>query len=107
VDRTNSESGKSASVPFGDLTPVLRGLVEQSARPLRAIETTFAADSTGFATTTYSRWFDHKYGEEKRCRRWTKVHGMVGTLTNVSVLVHSIRELGIEPKFWLPQTVST
>ena len=41
---TTSEVCRTIERP--DLTPVLRGLVEQSARPLRAIETTFAADDT-------------------------------------------------------------
>lgn len=76
------------TIERADLTPILQGLVEQSATPLRAIETTFAADSTGFATTTYARWFDHKYGEEKKLQRWIKVHAMVGTLTNIVVAVN-------------------
>lgn len=65
------------------LMPLLKTLVDESAKPLRAVEKTFAVDSTGFATQTYVRWFDHKYGEEKRCQRWVKAHAMVGTLTNV------------------------
>jgi len=42
-----------------ELTPLLKALIEQSASPLRAIETDFAVDSSGFATTTYSRWSPH------------------------------------------------
>ena len=51
-----------------ELAPLLKALVQEAAMPLRALETSFAVDSTGFATNTYSRWFDAKYGEEKRCR---------------------------------------
>ena len=34
------------------LTPILRDLIQQSALPLKAVESDFAVDSTGFATTT-------------------------------------------------------
>ena len=42
-----------------ELTPVLKSLIEQSALPLKAVECDFAVDSSGFATSTYHRWFDH------------------------------------------------
>jgi len=35
-----------------ELAPLLKALVYESAAPLRAVETTFATDSTGFATST-------------------------------------------------------
>jgi transposase len=72
-----------------DLAPLLKTLVHESAAPLRAVETTFATDSTGFATNTYARWFDEKYGAEKRCQRWIKLHAQVGTLTNVIASVEA------------------
>ncbi len=66
-----------------DMAPLLKTLVQEAALPLKAIETTFAIDSTGFATNTYSRWLDEKYGGEKKCQRWVKAHAQVGTVTNV------------------------
>jgi transposase len=66
-----------------DLAPLLKTLVQEAALPLKAIEKTFAVDSTGFATNTYARWFDEKYGGEKKCQRWVKAHAQVGTVTNV------------------------
>jgi transposase len=66
-----------------DMAPLLKTLVQEAALPLKAIEKTFAVDSTGFATNTYSRWFDEKYGGEKKCQRWVKAHAQVGTVTNV------------------------
>lgn len=65
------------------LKPLLTALVEESATPLRAIESAFAADATGFSTSTYACWFDHKYGQDKRVQRWVKAHAMVGTKTHV------------------------
>lgn len=69
------------------MKPLLTTLVEESAMPLRAIESAFAADATGFATSTYARWFDHKYGTEKKTQRWVKAHAMVGTATHVVTAV--------------------
>jgi transposase len=66
-----------------ELLPLLSRLVDESARPLATVERNFAVDGTGFASPTYVRWFDHKYGEDKRAQRWVKLHAMVGTLTNV------------------------
>lgn len=65
------------------LLPLLRRLVDESARPLAAIERRFAVDGTGFASPTYVRWFDYKHGEDRRVQRWVKLHAAVGTLTNV------------------------
>jgi transposase len=66
-----------------ELLPLLKRLVNESARPLAAVERSFAVDGTGFATQTYARWFDYKHGEDRRVQRWVKLHAMVGTLTNV------------------------
>ncbi len=54
------------------LTPLLKSLIEASASPLAAVESDFAADSTGFATSTYSRWFDHKWGKERSKQAWKR-----------------------------------
>jgi transposase len=66
-----------------ELTPLLKALIEQSASPLKAVETDFAVDSSGFATTTYSRWFDHKWGKERTKQAWVKTHIMCGVKTHV------------------------
>jgi len=72
-----------------ELTPLLKTLIEQSASPLRAVETDFAVDSSGFATTTYSRWFDHKYGKERSKQTWVKAHLMCGVNTHVVTSVEA------------------
>ena len=43
-------------------TPMLRHLVEISDLPLKEVETDFAADSTGFSTSRFERWYDAKWG---------------------------------------------
>ena len=57
-----------------DLTPLLKGLIERSAIPMQSLETDFAADSSGFSTSTYARWFDHKWGKERSRQTWVKTH---------------------------------
>ncbi|HXZ94885.1 MAG TPA: transposase [Dehalococcoidia bacterium] len=70
-----------------ELTPLLKALIEQSASPLKAIETDFAVDSSGFSTSTYARWFDHKWGKERSKQTWVKTHLMCGVKTHVVTAV--------------------
>lgn len=66
-----------------ELTPLLKSLIEQSATPLKAVESDFAIDSSGFSTKTYARWFDHKYGKEINVAQYIKAHVMCGVKTHV------------------------
>ena len=70
-----------------EMTPILKGLVEMSALPLKAVETDFATDSTGFTTCRFVRWYDHKWGKEQTKREWVKLHAMYGVRTNVVTAV--------------------
>ena len=86
-----------------ELTPYLRSLIEGSAMPMRAIETRFAVDSTGFSTCRYVRWYDTKYGEEKEVRDWVKAHIMCGVNTNVVTSVEITSRDGADsPQFQAP-----
>lgn len=86
------------------LTPILKALIEESASPLKAIETDFAVDASGFGTSRFVRWYDHKYGGEGRERVWLKAHLMVGVETNI------VTSVEVTPGFandspYLPQLV--
>lgn len=70
-----------------DLAPILGNLITQSALPLKAIETAFAVDSTGFMTSRFTRWFDQKYGVVRQEHDWVKAHFMCGVKTNVVTAV--------------------
>jgi transposase len=72
-----------------ELTPLLKSLIEETAKPLKAVETDFAVDSSGFATSTYNRWFDHKYGKTKVKQTWVKTHVMVGVKTHIVTSVEA------------------
>lgn len=71
-----------------ELTPLLKTLIEQSASPLKVVETDFAIDSSGFSTKTYSPWFDYKYGNRER-QKWVKVHLMCGVKTHIVTSVEA------------------
>jgi len=66
-----------------DVTPHLHTLITRSGFPLRAIETDFATDSSGFSVSKFVRWFDEKYGRERSGKDWVKVHLTCGVKTDV------------------------
>jgi hypothetical protein len=55
INRTPSYNSLFEYVQEPKLRPLFQVLVEESAAPLKAIETTFAGDSTGFSTNTHRR----------------------------------------------------
>ena len=68
-----------------ELTPLLTTLVHESAVPIAEIdhERAFGFDATGFGTKTYHRWFDHKYGKEKKEAVWVKLHIGIGVRSKI------------------------
>lgn len=81
--------------------PVLKDLVRLSALPLRTVETTFAIDSSGFGSSRFETWFDHRYGgKETRRVVWVKCHIASGTKTNVVTAVRILDgAAGDSPQF--------
>lgn len=71
------------------LTPLLKTLIEQSASPLRDIEIDFAVDSSGFSSSSYARWFDHKWGKTRSQQAWIKAHIMCGVKTHIVTCVEA------------------
>jgi transposase len=66
-----------------ELTPYLQHLITESSKALKAVETDFAVDSSGFSTGQFVRWMDVKYGQKEDARQWLKLHLMCGVRTNV------------------------
>jgi transposase len=95
--RTAADAGLISALPHYNsifnvldresLTPILQELITRSALPLKALETDFAVDSTGFGTQCFYRHFSAKYGRTMEKRRFLKVHAMIGTRTNVVTAV--------------------
>ena len=73
-----------------ELYPILMELIEKTSLPLKAAESQFAVDSTGFAYSRFVRWFDIKYNRFTHEQQWIKAHICTGTKTNVvtSVEIH-------------------
>ncbi|MDD5253757.1 MAG: transposase [Candidatus Nanoarchaeia archaeon] len=69
------------------LTPLLKHLVEQSAIPLKDAELDFTADSSGFSTCIFSRWFNARLGKETERRLFRKAHLTSGVKTNIITAV--------------------
>jgi len=67
-----------------DTTQILRRLIDESAKPLRLIETDFAPDATGIGRKGYVRWYDKKWGRDRREKMWLKLHLMVGVKTMIA-----------------------
>ncbi len=68
---------------LAEMTPYLHTILERSALPMRAIETRFAPDSSGFSVSKFVKWFDEKYGRERSGKDWVKVHLIVGCQTGI------------------------
>jgi transposase len=66
-----------------DMTPILHSLIEQASLPLKAIETVFAPDSTGFSSSRFVRWYDEKYGVTRTGHDWVKAHAICGVKTHI------------------------
>lgn len=68
-----------------EMKNALKALVKLSALPLKAIETDFAVDSSGFSKKSKSMWKDHKHGSRLQYekRDWLKCHLICGVVTNI------------------------
>jgi hypothetical protein len=69
---------------IGDLTYILKELISESAKPLKAVEFNFAVDSSGFAkSNTKITWTTAKFKEGIQVQDWLKCHLICGVQTNI------------------------
>ena len=81
-------------------TPILKELVVASSLPLRAVETDFAVDSSGFGSRRFDSWYDEKYGMNRKQKVWVKCHIACGVKTNVVTAVRILdQNAGDCPQF--------
>lgn len=85
-------------------TAILKQLIIRSSLPVRSIETEFAFDSSGFSTSKFARWFDHKYGVSRTKAEWVKCHIATGVKTNIVTAVE-VKDSGDAPM--LKQLITT
>jgi transposase len=80
-------------------------LIVGAAVPLRAVETDFAIDSTGFTSTQLvGLRQQEKYGSEKtrRVHDWVKVHAVCGVKTNVITAIEVTERNTQDAPFFAP-----
>ena len=81
------------------VTEILRTLVTTTVLPLKCLEQDFACDSSGFMTSRFIRWFDVKYGAERKQAEWVKCHIMTGVKTNEVTAVEILdKDAGDSPQ---------
>src|SRR3982751_6887265 len=90
-----------------ELTDILKRLITASSLPLKAVETTFAVDSSGFSTSRFVRWFNKKHGKEVDNREWVKVHLMCGTQTQIVTGVDVGGWMAHDTNYFLPLLKTT
>lgn len=84
------------------LRSYLGQLITESSLPLKSVETNFAVDSTGFATSRFGLWNDLRYGRSQIIdkREWVKAHLMCGVFTSIVTAVEVSRaNAGDSPYF--------
>jgi transposase len=85
-----------------DLTDTLKYLVALSSLPLKAVESDFAVDSSGFSTSRFVRWYSKKHGKVKDNREWVKVHLMCGVNTKVVTSVEVSGWMAHDTNYFVP-----
>jgi len=83
VDKVPCYSSLSNFMNREEVKPIIEQLITISSLPLKEIETDFAIDSSGFSTSRFARWFDYKWGKERKYKVWLKAHLVSGVKTNI------------------------
>lgn len=67
------------------LTEPLKELIAVSSLPLKAVETDFVVDASGFSTGRYVKWVDKRWGKraERDYSDWFKAHLVCGVRTKI------------------------
>ena len=87
-----------------ELTPIIKDLITITSLALASVENDFTIDSSGFGTSRFVKWFDHKYGKDKELRTWVKAHLICGVKTNIVTAVELTITNEHDSKF-LPELV--
>jgi transposase/predicted nucleic acid-binding Zn finger protein len=92
------------------VTPIIQDLIVRAAIPLRAVETDFAIDSTGFTSTQLvGLWQQEKYGAHKFHHEhdWLKVHAVCGVKTNVVTAIEVTERNTQDSPYFAPLVTKT
>ena len=89
-----------------EMTPILQDLIMLSALPMKAIETKFAIDSTGFRTTKFGEYCKEKHNTKQE-HQWIKAHLCTGVKTNIVTGVEITDENGADSLQFIPLSEKT
>jgi len=84
-----------------DITPLLHELVSITAQPLKAVDTEFAIDSTGFRTTSFNEYAEDKYSLNRQ-HRWVKAHVCTGVKTHTITAIEITHENAADCRKFAP-----
>ena len=102
LDKAPSFASGARYMEDENMRPILRKLIQLSAVPLSSDEVDFAPDSSGFSSSVYHRWFDHKWGREIKEAKWTKGHIMTGVKTNIITDADVTSDAGNDSPYLIP-----
>lgn len=89
-----------------EMTPILQDLIMLSALPMKAVETKFAIDSTGFRTTKFGEYCKEKHNT-KREHEWIKAHICCGVSTHIITGVEVLPENSADCPQFIPLAEKT
>ncbi len=89
-----------------DITPMLYGLLLKSSLPLKAIETKFAIDSSGFSTKNFGEYCNIKHKMNQQ-HEWMKAHICVGVKTGIITSAKITEETGADCPQFIPMLEET
>jgi hypothetical protein len=107
IDSTPHFNSVSNYLAKPELTGILKTLITVSSLPLKAVETDFAVDSSGFSTSRFVRWYNKKYGREVDNREWVKVHLMCGVKTKIVTSVDVSGWMAHDTTYFVPLVQTT
>lgn len=82
INKRSSFTAVGKYIQSEKMTSILKQLITISSMPLRAVETNFAIDSTGFRTTKFNDYCREKHHIKKE-HKWIKAHICCGVKTNI------------------------
>lgn len=89
-----------------DITPMLYGLLLKSSLPLKAVETKFAIDSSGFSTKNFGEYCNIKHKMNKQ-HEWMKAHICIGVKTGIITSAKITEETGADSPQFIPMLEET
>ncbi|MGA3359356.1 MAG: IS5 family transposase [Halobacteriota archaeon] len=104
IDKVPYYSTVARYMESPELTPIIKDLITITSLALASVENDFTIDSSGFGTSRFIKWFDHKYGKDKDVRTWVKAHVACGVKTNIVTAVELTMTNERDSKF-LPELV--